>query len=127
MSTIYITETGDPVLKKDGKPILISGDKKKKQSIRHIFTTRKGSDFFLQEYGMDLELAVRYGHIEEVMRIVATETLNPEFIQGVNKLNYVKVKNEKNDGGKTISRISFSMTFDDGTIYEDAYIWENDE
>ena len=92
MTTIFVNNSGTPILTDKGSFLLGSGEVEVLQRIYNALLTQVGSELFDPEYGLDHQLLVTTTGISaEVVRALVIDALNPNRLVGISEINSVEI------------------------------------
>jgi len=92
MTTIFVNNSGTPILTDKGSLLLGSGQVEVIQRIYNVLLTQLRSEIFDPEYGLDHELLITTpGITSEIVRALVIDALNPSNLIGIDEVNSIVV------------------------------------
>jgi len=105
-------ETGNPVLDVDnGNLIPVDDETAVRQIIFMLLNCQPGSELLHNQYGFDLETALRLSHMEEVEMFIESllaDALDPKKEKLISNVNFIKASRDEEDPRK----INVSLNID---------------
>lgn len=97
-------ETGNPVLDTDnGNLIAVDDETAVRQIIYMLLNCQPGSEILHNQYGFDLETALRLSHMEEVEMFIESllaDALDPNKEKLISNVNFIKAEKDLTDTRK---------------------------
>ena len=96
--------TGNPVLDTDnGNLIAVDDETAVRQIIYMLLNCQPGSEILHNQYGFDLETALRLSHMEEVEMFIESllaDALDPKKEKLISNVNFIKAEKDETDPRK---------------------------
>jgi len=122
MTSVFVDDSGSPLIDSRGNILLLEGKTEYVQCITNAFKTLKYSESFMPPYGFDLQAIMQApAYIDKAtqIRAAALECLNPSYIKGLLEVNYVVVRVEDQT-----ATIDLSFLAEDNETYTHKYTFE---
>lgn len=112
----YITKYGDPVITSKGNMATVSGVQEMNNRLVNFFSTQKGSDFILPDYGINmysLTSSVVGPEKDRIFHTIVSQSLDTDYINQLSSINTISTDITGNTGVITID-----LTDADGNRYD---------
>ncbi len=115
MTSIFVDESGSPIVDAQGNILFVDGELEIGQRITNLLRTIVYSELLFPEYGFDVEAVIQApGYVDRSVYIksLLMTALNPQFVLGLSSVDSILVEVEDN-----IVKIDLIVTMTDGKTY----------
>ena len=125
MTSVFIDDSGSPVIDSRGNILLLEDKAEYIQSIVNVFKTLKYSETFIPSYGFDMEAIINspsYVDVATQIRVATFEALNPDYVKCVASVDMIDITVE--DG---MAVIDLAFVAENGESYSFDYTLKVEE